>query len=387
MRARRAATAALLALAWTGLAVPRGSAAVEPHSGPPGASSSARPMLAYAGKKVVVLDEDGAVMSRVRRGYGGFSLDGTLLAKAYATDHGTRTAGIDATTGETLFRIRQTLLIPTVLRGGNAVAFSGRGPRDPYATSLWIRNQAGHERQLVQFSFGTGAPGVPTGMSEGYVMDYSFDTAADLGAVVAGNDYSDFRYDIWVVDDQGSHRLTKGQHSRYPAVSPSGGQVAYFREETTCGGPMPHYRGGDLLVVAPDGTGRRTLYDGGCDQYLDRPRWLDDDTVVAIQNTRRAGAHPEPLYDSRLVLVDVPSGQVSDPISVTDRVGDVSVSPALHRVAYTNWTQAKGFRVFHWTPGDGAPADPVAWVQGDTTQYDVGRVPHLRGDPTLIPSY
>jgi hypothetical protein len=348
------------------------------------------PMLVHAGpRRLVVLDEAGEVIARLPAGHGGFSLDGRTVARTVMTDDGARTVAHDVHTGSRLFGIDETLLIPLVLRRGNAIAFLGRGERDPYVSSLWWRDRAGRESKLVRFAFGTGTPGVRTGISEGYVMEYSFDRAAETVAVVAGNDYVDFRYDIWVVDveDRTHLRLTKGQHSRFPAMSPDGAEVAYFREEEVCGGPMPGYRAGDLMVVQPDGSARRVLLDGTCDQYLDRPRWIDDNTIVAVSHSRLPGKDPEPLFDSQLVLVDAATGAVSAPISVHDRVGDVSVSPALDRVAYTNWTQANGFRVFHWTPGDDAPADPAAWVEGDTTQFDTGRVPHLRGDPTLITSY
>lgn len=383
------AAAGVLAIALTGLASTYGASAAPPSS-PQVGSEAPRPMLAYAGvKNVVIVAKDGTVLSRVRRGTGGFSLDGRVLAKGYATDNGGRTVGYDTDTGDPLYAIPGTLLIPTALRDGRAVAFLGRGKRDPYATSLWLRNNAGRERQLLQFAFGTGTPGIKTGISEGYVMEYSFDQAAQVAAVVAGNDYVDFKYDVWVldVDTRTTRRLTKGQHSRYPAVAPSGHRIAYFSEEEVCGGPMPHYRGGDLLVVDPDGTDRHALYDGDCDRYLDRPRWIDDETVVVVSHTRRADQDPGPLYDSELVLVDVPTGVVSDPISVHGRVGEVSVSPALSRVAYTDWTDPDGFAVFRWNPGDTAPADMGAWIQGKTTSFDVGWAPHLRGDPTLVVAY
>ena len=382
-----AVTAAGLA-APTEAASPPGAAAGAPRSSQP-RSSQPRPFLAYAaGNKVVVVDRHGTVLSRVRRGTGGFSLAGGLLAKGYDTTRGARTVGYDARTGEALFGIPNTLLIPTALERKGIVAFLGQGHRDPYATSLWLRNRRGAEHQLIRFSFG-GTPGVRTGISEGGVLDYSFDEHTDVAAVVAGNDYADFSYDIWAVDvgSGNHHRLTKGQHSRYPAVSPDGSQVSYFREEANCGGPMPGWRAGDLFVVHPDGTHRQRVYDGDCSQYLTRPRWLDDATVVAGLHTRRPGADPDPLYDTQLVLVDVATGAVSDPISTTDRVGDVSVSPYLRRVAYTDWTTAKGFWVYHWQPGAGAPADPAAWIQGATRHFDAGHVPHLDRDATLIPSY
>jgi hypothetical protein len=366
-------------------------AAPDARSSEPSTTDPRAPLVAYgSGTYIVVADRRQTRVSRVPRGYGGYSLGGNLLAKAYQGKGLSRyTVGYNARTGERKFRIPQTGQIPTVVRRGHAVAFYGQGHRDPYARSLWLRNGRGVERELVQFRFGGGGPGIPTGISEGFPMEYSFDRDAQTMAVAAGNDYVTFEYDIWTVDvSSGQHvRLTRGHRSRYPTVSPDGGRVAYFREDGICGGPMPGYRGGDIVIVHRDGTRRRVLHDGTCDRYLDRPRWLNRDHLMAIVHKRRPGDNPKPLYDSRLVLINARSGRVSRPISKTDRVGDVSVSPSAKRIAYSDWTKQGGFWVFAWQPGSGTPAEQVEWAQGHTVHFNEGTVPHLRGDSTLISSF
>jgi len=153
-----------------------------------------------------------------------------------------------------------------------------------------------------------------------------------------------------------------------------------------CGGPMPGYRGGDLVLVDPDGRHRRVLHDGNCERYLDRTRWLTDDHLVAILHTRRDGTDPQPPYDSRVVLIDANRRMVSRPISMTDRVGHLSVSPGMKRIAYADWTAPTGFWVWTWRPTGGDPGQDE-WAQGTTRRFATGRVPHLRGDSTEIPSY
>jgi hypothetical protein len=362
------------------------AAAVAPdaRSNEAAAARPGRPIVAYGSEGSVVLaDRHGEIVSRVPRGFGGYSLGGNLLAKAYQGKGLSKyTIGYNARTGEPQFRIRQTGQIPTVVRRGRAVAFYGQGKRDPYARSLWIRNRAGIERELVQFRFGGGGPGIPTGISEGFPMEYSFDREADSVAVVAGNDYATFDYDVWVIDVSSRHdlRLTRGHRSRYPTMSPDGKRIAYFREERLCGGPMPGYRGGDLVIVRADGTRRRVLLDGTCDRYVDRPRWLNGDLLVATVHSRRPGQDPNPLYNSRLVLINPRSGRVSRPISETARVGEVSVSASMERVAYSDWTQPEGFWVFTWKPGSGVSAGQDGSCRGGSGPVqDAASAPSRRG--------
>lgn len=354
------------------------------------------PAVAYStAEHVVVTDRRGTVLSRVPRGFGGYSLGGDLLAKAYDVRGSDHTAGYNATTGKRRFRIEDTLLIPTVVRGGRAVAFQGRGDRDKNAASLWIRNQLGRERELAQFSFGAGPEaGIPTGIPGGTILEYGFDRAADTAAIAAGDELAFFEYDIWAIDvDTREYvRLTRGNRSRYPSVSPNGDQVAYFREDSMCGGPLPGYRGGDLMMVNADGTKPRMMHDGDCGRYFTGPHWLDRRYLVAKMNTRRPGVDPDPLYDSELVLIDTYYRVVSQPISKTVRVsGDFSVSPSMDRVAYGDYTDPNGFWVFTWKPDLSGPGivtreqDP--WAHGTTRRFHEGRIPHLRDDPMLVPSY
>lgn len=375
-----------------------------PATGSSGSSAAAddpgTPAIAYSLEdSVVVVDRRGTVLSRVPRGFGGYSLGGNLLAKAYDARR-RHTIGYNATTGEPKFRINDTMLIPTVVRGGRAVAFSGQDKRDPNAASLWIRNRLGRERKLAQFRFGRpGSPAgtgpvIPTHLSDGFVMEYSFNRAADTVAVAVGDDTAFFRYDIWAIDvsTRDYVRLTQNLRSRWPTISPNGDKVAYFREDSICGGPVPGYRGGDLFIMNSDGTDRYRLHDGGCDRFFTRPRWLDNYHLVVNLLTRRRGEDPQPLYNSQLVMINTVQRFVSSPISRTDRVGEFSVSPSMKRVAYMDYTQPDGFWVFRWRPASGGPGitdqrlqDP--WAHGTTRRFDQGRIPHLRDDSTLIGSF
>jgi len=362
-----------------------GTAAPQATADPPGP-----PAVAYSdADHVVVTDLKGVVLSRIRRGFGGYSLGGDLLAKGYDTEANAHlTVGFDAGTGERRFNIRGTLLIPAVIRGGRAVAFAGAGRRDPNAASIWLRNRLGIERKLAQFSFG-GGTGIPTGIPGGFVMEYGFDRAGDTAVVAAGDEIVGFEYDVWAIDTgtRDHVRLTRSYRSRYPTISPKGHRVVYFREGSICGGPMPGYRGGDLVMVKPDGTDRRLLHDGDCGRYFTRPRWIDNRFLVAQMLTRR-GEDADPLYNSDLVLIDTLFRVVSQPISTTNRVGDFSVSPSMQRVAYDDWTRPEGFHVFTWKPADGGPGlvqEP--WAQGTTQHFPSGHAPHLRGDSALLAYY
>jgi hypothetical protein len=69
---------------------------------------------------------------------------------------------------------------------------------------------------------------------------------------------------------------------------------------------------------------------------------------------------------------------------VTPQGGVGEVSASLGSIASTDWTDAKGFWAFEWQPG---PEGSGPSTQGTTRRFDVGRVPHLNGDPTVVPSY
>jgi hypothetical protein len=318
---------------------------------------------------VSVSDRNGAEIASFGGLSGRYSLDGDVLAGLKR--HG-NVVVFNAISGEEIDRIKSALS-PVVLLDGSKVAFIGNFKRDKQVNSLWLRNVGtGGTRKVVQFSNGGGLPGVKTKFhGENTFLEVSFDDAAETAAVVEGNDLDLFIYDVWLIDVTTGEatRVTEGRRSRHASVSPDGHHVALFREDKDpeCGGPPPGYRSGDIVVI-DDGAEKRVVVDGACDAgFFDDPRWINNVTLVARRVTRVDG---QELRDSELVLIDVASGVVSPPLSVTDRVGTFTASPSLDLIAYDDFTS------------DGL------WIYNVSTTMTVlvpnANFPHLSGENRTI---
>jgi hypothetical protein len=294
------------------------------------ASALGPPAVAVAvGSSTRVLDADGAAV-RTFPSYRFWSLAGTLLAGDTAVD---RVVGRDALTGSLRFRIRNAF--GPVALGGARVAFlpDHSGRRDPQVNSVWLRRQNGTIRKLVQFSNGGSLPGIRTGIDSATILGFTLDAAGRTMAVVEGNDVDVFRYDVWVVDvpSRSAFRATTGRRSRHATITPNGARIAFLREETTCGGPPPGFRAGDLVVMPTQrGAPRTVIVDGTCVVFYTEPRWVSDTVLAAVRLTRTAPG----VYAGDLVLVNASSHAV-EALTAHGDVFGVSASPTLDTVAFS----------------------------------------------------
>jgi hypothetical protein len=275
------------------------------------------------------------------------SLDGNVLAGSRhlpGDGLGELIRAADATTGQRLFTIKNAFA-PIVLADGRKVGFMPDrfGHRDPFFSSVWLRNAAGRERRVVQFTGPKSTVG-PTGFhGEGIPLDQAWDADGTRLAVTFGNDVDLFIFDVWVVEvaTREATRMTSGKVSRFPSLSPSGDRLAVFREVDTCGGPGPEFRAGDIRIMLSTGEDRATLLTGDCDVFYTDPRWISEDELVAARLMRTAPA--EYLVD--LVRVDAQTAAVTE--LVTD--GDVisfNVSASLQQMVYERRGVSPGFFVY-----------------------------------------
>lgn len=229
----------------------------------------------------------------------------------------------DASTGERLYRIRDARY-PLLFGDGAGVVFlpdnSGSGgggeDRDPFVNSVWYKDLAtGDERKLAQFTDGDYWP-----------MDLAASPDGSLVAFTEGNDQWRFVWNIWLARTDGSSlvQLTTDDDSMYPSFSPDGATIAYANHQGACTT--------GIRVIGVHGRGARTLTEGTCDMTLTRPRWLDDDTLVAWwweQKPDLSGFRPKGL-----VAIDVATGAVDPTPLALGRIVDFSVSRELGRIAY-----------------------------------------------------
>jgi hypothetical protein len=132
------------------------------------------------------------------------------------------------------------------------------------------------------------------------------------------------------VPTRAAFRATTGRRSRWPAIAPNGGRLAFLREEAQCGGPPPGFRAGDLVVMETHLAARKTtLLDGTCALFYTEPRWVSNTSLVAVRLSRTAPG----MYSNDLVSVDTSTHAVTVLAADGDVFG-VSASPVLDSVAY-----------------------------------------------------
>ncbi|MDQ4146072.1 MAG: hypothetical protein M3198_20460 [Actinomycetota bacterium] len=293
--------------------------------------------LAYHdGDRWVTATANGEVVRRFRP-FWSTTFDGRLFAahvKNPAGDVVDRVIGFGPRNGERRFVIENASL-PVAVKNGEKLAFlpDTEGERDRQGNSVWMRKQGGRIHKIVQFSNGGNLPGVETGFDGGAgVLEYAFDRRGSRLVVTEGNDFDTFEYDIWLVKVRSgaARRMTTGERSRFPSLSPNGRRLAYVRENAHCGGPFPGYRSGTLKITPTRGRPRpRNLIEGTCDRYFTEPRWVGRRSLVAVRMVRASPGH----YDRDLVKINVVSKTTETLVDSSDVIW-FSASPARKLIAF-----------------------------------------------------
>jgi hypothetical protein len=332
---------------------------------PAGAGDPEAAIAYWTDEGVAVAGLDGVVVGSYRD-FQFFSLDGNVLAGSRHTkkDDGEYVQAHDAVTKERLFRIRDAFA-PIVVAQGRKIGFlpDRWARRDPYGTSVWMRYAGGRVRRVFQLTGPRATVPRDPFQGDGSPLDLALDDKGRKVAITIGNDASLFIYDVWVVDvkTRDAIRMTRGEVSRYPSLSPSGERLAVMREVDHCGGPAPGYRAQKLQVMSTDGEGKQTLLSGTCDLYYTDPRWISEDELVAARLTRVGPAD----YEVDLVRIDAATAQVTELTADGDLVF-LTASPSLQRVAYAR-SGIDGFFV-------------LDLATEEVTAYPDGFVPHLSGE-------
>lgn len=318
----------------------------------PAATASGEPEIGYrAASEVVIADGSGATV-RTFPDFERFSFAGSLLAgELEGRKHSTnRVVGYDVATGERLFRIRNAVG-PVVPASGDRVVFLPTFRREKYTRSVWMRKPNARVRKIAQFRV-RGVDGIPHGMGgDGVPLDLALDSRARYVAITFG--LEPLRsFDVWVVDTKTGEatRMTRGEDSHNPSLSPSGEMLA-VRVESRESCPDPIY--GEILVgkirIVDRASARgRDLTEYDCDVFYDTPRWIDDETLVAVRVTKDAGE--ELGYDLDLVRIDPESGAITDLLTEGNPCC-ITASPALGKVAFP-YSDRLGFGVLDATTGE-----------------------------------
>lgn len=308
------------------------------------------PVLAYwTASNVIVADAEGNEI-RSFPNFRNISLNDDVFAGEVTLEkQNARIVTFDPTTGERLYRIRNSRL-PVVTAGGRKVAFFPTFRRDPYGLTVWLRTATGRIRKIVQFAT-RGIPGIRTGMSAGVSpLDIALDDRGRKMAVVGG--LEPLRsFDVWWIDvkTKEATRMTRGENSHSPSVSPDGTKLA-VRVESPEGCPDPLYGEilvGKLRVIDPATGERTTLTEYSCDLFYDTPRWIDNDTLIAARITKDPSEQYG--YDIDLVSIDVFTGEITEVVTVGNPCCQ-TVSPALDKIAY-GFTDRAGFAMFDLLTG------------------------------------
>lgn len=299
--------------------------------------------VAYSvGDDTVVADADGAEVANIGL-LEKATLDGNVVAGIGPGGGAGRTLGIstnayDVATGEQIWTAVHTSAAIVLDEGRRAALLPDPwGQRDPQVNSIWMREEDGSERLMVQFANGATLPGYDPGFEgDNGMLSVSFDKAATVAVVTQGNDVSLFIYDIFAVDVATGEvtRLTEGKRSRAGSVSPDGTLVAYGLDNGPCG--ADHQRAADLMLIGVDGSGDRLLAAGSCDQYYLNPRWVSASEVVVYDVVPLASGE----FDVDLVVIDVETGRFI-PLTDNGEVTFFTVDADNNRVAYSGSDPAR----------------------------------------------
>ncbi len=233
---------------------------------------------------------------------------------------------------------------------------------------------------------------------------------APRGRVVYVGDYP--RHGILSVDLNGRHhqRLTrKGGYASSPTWAPSGNQIAYLT------GGVDTYR--YLRVMRPNGTGKRTLLNGGQIRTFSDLAWAPGGRRIAVTMHNRAETvHDVAIYhlkSRKLVRLRLFSGDRWIPVTIDWSPGgqrlifsayDIDDSNPHELADYELWmvrTDGTGLRPLMNTPGvyEGSPAwapdgQRIAYSEGlncrtiviaNTDGTPRRRVPGCKSDPDWAP--
>jgi hypothetical protein len=312
-----------------------------------GADETPDPAIGYwTDTNVVVTDADA---QKIRRfpDFERFSLNGPVIAgeRKGKRNFQRRIVAYDIASGERRFRIPDARN-PVATAGGKRIAFLPTSARDDLALSVWMRMGTGRIRKLAQFSAGPGFPGIRHGMRGGAApLDIAFDRRGRTMALVGGLETLR-SFDVWLVDVKTKKvtRMTRGNHSHSPSLSPDGGHLAVRVESAEA---CPDDVFGEILigkirVISTATRERKTLTSFDCDLFYDTPRWIDNQSLLAVRVTKD---DTESFgYDLDIVRIDVASGAITEVVT-KDNPCCITTSPRLGKVAY-EFTDRPGFTVY-----------------------------------------
>lgn len=329
------------------------------------------PVVGYWTDTNVIIADAAGEQVRTFPDFEHFSFSRTLLAgeregKRHSSN---RVIGYDVVSGDRLFAI-ENAVNPVVAAERDKVAFAPTFRREKYTRSVWMRMPGGKIRNVAQFR-APGVDGIPHGMrGDGVPLDVALDARGRYMAIAFGLETLR-SFDVWVVDTKSgaARRMTRGENSHNPSLSPSGDLLA-VRVERPESCPDPLY--GEILIgkisVISRSTGEeRDLTAFDCDLFYDTPRWLDDSTLVAVRVTKDPGETYG--YDLDLVRIDAASGMVSDLLTEGNPCC-VTASPTLGKVAFS-FSDEAGFGVLD--------LESLAVTRFEEGAY----VPHLAGEGRL----
>lgn len=332
------------------------------------AAAAGDPAIGYStGTGVVVADEAGAEVRSfpafVRFSFAGSLLAGEREGRRHSSE---RVVGFDLGTGERLFTVSNALT-PVVAPSTGRVAFLPTYRREKFTRSVWMRMPAGRVRKIAQFR-APGVDGIPHGMGgDGAPLDLALDDRGRYVAIAFG--LEPLRsFDVWIVDSKtrSAVRMTRGENSHNPSLSPDGERLAVRVErEESC--PDPLY--GEILIgkirVVSRSTGEGADLTGfDCDLFYDTPRWIDDSTLAAVRVTKDAG---EDLgYDLDVVRIDPVTGDIAELVTEGNPCC-ITASPSLGKIAF-GYSDRRGFGVFDVTTGETLDFDEDVYT------------PHLSGE-------
>lgn len=326
------------------------------------------PAIGYStGTETVLADAEGGDVRRFPD-FDHYSFSGTLLAgeRAGKRHSSERVIGFDLATGERLFKIANALT-PVVSPIGGRVVFVPTFRREKFVRSVWMRRPSGRVRKIAQFK-APGVDGIPHGMGgDGAPLDLALDARGRHVAIVFGLETLR-SFDVWVVDTntRTATRMTRGENSHNPSLSPSGAQLA-VRVERPESCPDPLYN--EILIgkvrVIEGSTGEgRDLTEWDCDLFYDTPRWIDDETLLAVRVTKDASETYG--YDLDIVRMDAASGTITELLTEGNPCC-LTTSPGLGKVAY-GFSDRRGFGVLDVASGEVLDMDADVYV------------PHLSGE-------